>query len=127
MKVKFSRKVLFTPEWNGNKLLPDHERVFVNLKPLTMAELIDLAEVIGELADMRQENVTSADLKRIGSLLKTMTPIFKSNVEIQGLEDENGPVTSEAVLEYQTYMELATEIMAKLSEISSPSEKSEKN
>ena len=128
MKVDFSTELLYTPEWNGNRELEEHERIFATLKPLTLSEMIDLMDVLSYVSNVQgTTNISTADTKKIGELLVSLAPIFEKNVHLQGLEGQKGSLTSTDILQYQYFMDLTTEIMNKLVELSMPSVASEKN
>ena len=132
MKVQFSREVEFTPSWNGNKHLPDDEKIIVTLKPLEMEDLIKLMDTLQEASggEIDRESLTAVSGQNIGGIRLLITAcgdLIPRYCEIDGLEDDSGPVLTKEIVKFPYYMELCAEILSELAEVSMPNEVEEKN
>ncbi len=127
MKVKFSLITDFTPEWNGNRELPEAEQCKVTLKTLESMDLLELADALerqGIEGEVDTSTMTSKDIK---SLLKETGRLLPKYVTIEGIEGDDGPVTLEQIVTYPDFMELAVELLMQLANISQPTEDDIKN
>lgn len=128
-KVKFSREVKFTPTWDGNAELPVDERFTVTLKVAPMEALLSMVSDMQEIG-MSKDGVI--DTEKLGksstqAILDTINELLPSYATVNDLEADDGPVTIGDVCSYGTFLPLAAEILAKLAEISSPTEADQKN
>jgi len=134
MKVSFSKKIIYTPDFNDNTTLPLAEQCQVELTPLSFEELMHLMEAFkGVIGDENGDE--KVDEKSMGKYLKQMRAISKDAAEIiihrakmNNLNDVNGESLSiEDVTKYPSFMPLLADIVNKLCEISTPSETDTKN
>lgn len=132
MKVKFSKSVQFTPEWNKNRELPEKDQIKLVLKPLLFDDLLAIMDALGGNKIIQEVKESGAEavrervdmprvIKEVGALLP------KYVTEFSGLEDDVGPITIEEITQYPAFLGLAIEVLMKLAEISSPSEETEGN
>lgn len=121
MRVQFSKQIVYTPEWNGNKELPPADRVTVDLKVL---EFNDLLKLIDVFQNSKTDDGKNVDQMKIVSEAFHLIPKY---AVINNLFDNDGPVTSETVPNYGLYLPLCSEILTQLSKISMPTESDEKN
>jgi hypothetical protein len=122
MKVKFSREVPYTPEWNGNRDLPEKEQVKVILKPMQVADLLLVMDAMG-----RKPGEAAAEQVDVGRLIREAGGILPKYITLQGLEDDNGPVAVEDILNFGAYVPLASELLMECARISMPSDAAEGN
>jgi len=124
MKIDFSLSVPYVPEWRGNKTLPETEQIKCSLTVLDMGSLMSLVDAfteIGITGEVDTDNVSGDKIKPVleqfGSLLPEHVTAF------DGLFDAAGKaITVEDVVKYPRFLNLALELLMKLSEISSPSD-----
>lgn len=129
MKVKFSRDVVYVPEFNGNRELPPEEQMSVKLGVMDMLDYVDLAEAL-QVATNGATEISSDKLNmgQIKALVKSSGEyIPKYASDLKGLEDENGAVDVQALLKYPVYFPLAAEILLELVSVSTLSEADVKN
>lgn len=127
MRVKFSLITDFTPEWNGNKELPEDEQCKATLKTLENMDLLEFADSLerqGLEGEVDTSTMTSKDIK---SLLRETGRLLPKYVTIEGIEGDDGPVTLEQIVTYPDFMELAVELLMQLANISQPTEDDIKN
>lgn len=127
MRVKFSLITDFTPEWNGNRDLPEAEQVKATLKTLESMDLLELADALerqGLEGEVDTAKMTSKDIK---SLLLETGRLLPKYVTIEGIEGDDGPITLEQIVTYPDFMELAVELLMQLANISQPTEDDVKN
>jgi hypothetical protein len=122
MRHTFSRKIRFTPDWNGNSKLPEADQVWVLLQPLKIDDLLSLMDSLGGLKSDSQ--ITTSEMMRVVVQCKDILPKY---VELNNLEDADGKVTIQSLIEYPAYLPLAMEILMKCASISIPSEVAEGN
>lgn len=119
MKVKFSKTSEFTPTWRGNDKLPPAEQVKVKLNVLSFNDLLQIMDEF-----QKKDGGGKPDARAIAALSATLIPRYAT---IENLEDDNGPMTAEAIVQYPSFMDLMTEILVQLSTVSMPGDKDEKN
>lgn len=132
MKVQFSREVMYYPEWNGNLDLPENERVLVKLHPLKMGDLVSLMDVLQEasIGTVDPQSLTALDGRDVGELkqlVEACGDLIPKYAVVENLEDDTGPVNQDTLVNFPYFMELSAEILAKLAEVSMPTEVEEKN
>lgn len=122
MKVTgFSKSQPFTPEFNGNKELPEPDQFRVTLTALTLSELITVQDTI---AQAQPEDGEKANTEQLRSLVELNGPVLLKHVTIvQGADG----FTLEDIAEYAHFFQLALELLKKLNEISQPTERDVKN
>jgi hypothetical protein len=62
--TSFSKEVDFTPEFNGNKALPETEQLKAVLSPLQTLEVIDITEVLHRWASKALLSIRSSLSRR---------------------------------------------------------------
>lgn len=127
MKITFSEKVSYTPTWKGNDKLPEGERVTAELSVMSMKDLllvIDNFQKLGLVGNVDPEKVEGSKLQ---ALLSTVGELLPKYVTIAGLESDSGPLTIDHVVRYGVFMQLATELLLQLTNVSSPSEEERGN
>lgn len=132
MKVKFSKIVAFTPEWNDNLQLPEGERVKLNLKPMKFDDLMLVMDALGgqSAVEAAREGGAEALQSRLDMakfLGSTRDILAKYASDLTGLDGDDGALTMEDVVTYPAFMGLAIEVLMKLASISTPSETTEGN
>lgn len=135
MKVKFSANVPYTPEWNGNRQLPEKEQIKSILKPMEFDDLMSFFDAIGgsKVAVELKEQISSGNVDVVKErvdftkVIQQVGSLVPKYATIENLEGDDGPLTVEAIARYPRFMELIIELLSKLSEISSPSEETEGN
>jgi len=120
MKVKFSKQVTITPAWRGNDSLHPADQVKVDLAVLEFDDLVTLMEAFQSKAG----DGSGVDTKVIGAMAKDILPRY---AVIHNLSDDDGEVDIIRIAQYPAYLDLTTEILMKLAEVSTPSKEDEKN
>jgi hypothetical protein len=135
MKSNFSKTVPFTPEWNGNKDLPEKDQLRVTLKPMPLGDLLSCTEALSsgqldeaKVTEAKKKNTavkfTKDDTAKMKVSIETLQEYIPKFVTIdQGAED----FTLDEVVKYSQFSELANELIGKLVEISSPNKADIKN
>jgi hypothetical protein len=126
MKIQFSRTVPYTPEWNGNKDLPDHEQIKCVIKPMVIADLVTLLDVIGSTAKGGGTS-TTLSASEAANMIGACKDLLPRYVSITGLHDDDGPVLIDHLTQFAQYMPLASETIMACATISSPSAATEGN
>jgi hypothetical protein len=132
MKVQFSKSVPFTPEFNGNKALPEPEQFRVTLTPLPLGELIAFTEVLSankvEQVDVQADadagKLKSEDTAKMRSTVDAVAQTLPKYVKI--VQGADGFDLTD-VVSYAQFSGLANELVQKLCEISSPNKDDQKN
>lgn len=124
MKIKFSREVPYTPEWNGNRELPEGEQVRTTIKPMTVEDLLIVMEAMGRRPGQEAGSAVQVDVGKLISEAGAMLPKY---VDITGLDDDSGPVTTKDLLTFGAFIPLASELLMECVRVSMPSETAEKN
>lgn len=119
MKVKFSKTVEYIPTWRGNAGLAPAEQIKVQLNVLQFNDLLQIMEEF-----QKKGADGKPDARAVSSLAMNLLPRYAT---IQNLEDDSGPMTMEQIVQYPSFMDLSTELLGKLSEISMPGDRDEKN
>lgn len=133
MKISFSRKVPFVPEFNDNKKLPEDKQIKMVLRPLDLSELSYVGEVLKKLGlDKIDKDGKDAKITASSDALKEVTTdlidIIKAHVtEFVNLEDDDGVVAVESLPLHVPFFPLALEMLIELANISAPGEKDQKN
>jgi hypothetical protein len=124
MKRTFSRTVTFTPEWEGNRALPEAEQIKATIKPLVVDDLMHLMDALGSLP--KQEG-GALDTPALAKALSECKDIIPKYVTVSNLEDADGPVSLEDITRYPAYLTLAVELLMEAARVSMPSESAEGN
>lgn len=127
MKVQFSRDKVFVPDFNGNKSLPEEQRITVKIGVMEMADFVDIAEalqVVGN-GEISSDKLDPEQLKAMVKSAGQYLPKYAS--DLKNLEDDNGPVDVTGLLKFPIYFGLAAEILLAIVEASSLSEADVKN
>lgn len=128
MKIKFSLKRPFTPEFNGNRDLPEADQIKCILTTLDNFDLLELGDAFSRagMNDGELDTSTiSAEQARV--LLDATVSIIPKYTEMTGLEGDDGPLTVEQIVRFPDFQELATELLVQLAQISAPTEADAKN
>lgn len=119
MKIKFSKTVHYVPTWRGNAELTPSEQITAALNVLQFNDLLQIME------EFQKKGIDGKpDARAISSLAMSLLPRY---VTIENLNDDDGPMTIEQIVQYPSFMDLSTELLGKLSEISMPGDRDEKN
>jgi len=129
MKIDFSLSVPYTPEWRGNKDLPETEQVSCKLVVLDMGSLMSLVDAFTEMGITGEVDTDNISGDKIKPVLDQFGSLLPAHVEdFTGLYDASGrALTVEDIVKYPRFLNLALELLMKLSEISSPSDDDVKN
>jgi hypothetical protein len=125
MKHTFSRNVPYVPEWNGNRSLPPDQQITAVIKPLKVNKLLILMDALGGMRGGTDPNMLGR--AEVTKVLKEVGHLLPEHVAITNLEDGDGPVPMEDIIEYPIYMSLATELLMQCATVSMPSEVAEGN
>ncbi len=123
MKIKFSLKRDFVPEFNGNRDLPEVDKIKCILTTLDNFDLLELGDAFSRSGMQDGELDTSkisAEQARI--LLDATVSIIPKYTELTGLDGDDGPLTVEQIVRYPDFQELATELLVELARVSAPTE-----
>lgn len=127
MKVLFSLVREYTPEFNGNRELPEAEQCKATLKTLESLDLLELADAMerqGLEGTVDTGKMKAGDIKSLVSEVGRLLPKY---VTVTNLEGSDGPISVEVLVAYPEFMELAIELLLQLSNISQPTEDDIKN
>lgn len=119
MRFNFSREIHYIPEWNGNRDLPVQDQIRAKIKPMVVADLIRLMDVIGTA-----DKVDGAKSQDIVNQCGDMLPKY---VIVENLTDDNGPVSLDDLLNYAAYLGLAGELLMHCASVSMPSASAQGN
>jgi hypothetical protein len=120
MKVKFTKDVTFIPAWRHNSDLPKDEQFSVTLRVLEFNDLLLLLEKFNS----KNEDGT-LDIRAIASASSELLPRYTT---LHNLKDEDGiPLEPGQIISHPVFMDLASELLTKLAEISTPTKDDEKN
>ena len=118
MKVSFSKLVRFIPTWHGNDKLPEADQIKATLSVMSFSDLLKLSEGFGKNTD------GNVDAEKVFHMAEDLIPKY---VTVENLSTDDGPANQNDLVVYPIFMGLATEILIKLSEISTPRDNDEKN
>ena len=123
MKLKFSLKRPYTPEFNGNRELPEAERIECVLPTLDNFDLLELGDAFTR-AGMQDGNLDTSAItaEQARVLLNATLNIIPKYTELTGLEGDDGPLTIEQIVRFPDFQALATELLVTLAQISAPTE-----
>lgn len=125
MKHKFSRSVRYVPEWNDNHKLAVDQQMVAQIKPLKVDNLIRLVDALGGVKSVADPSaLQTTDLSKV---VVECGDILPAHVTLSGLEDEDGPVPIEDIIQYPVYIGLAAELLMRCASVSMPSESAEGN
>lgn len=119
MKIKFSKTVNYIPTWRGNAELAPADQIRVELNVLQFNDLLQIMEEF-----QKKGADGKPDARAVSALAMNLLPRYAT---IYNLNDDNGAMTIEMIVQYPSFMDLSTELLGKLSEISMPGDKDEKN
>lgn len=127
MKVKFTVSQRFEPEWEGNRELPEDERISMTLCPLDLASLVELSDAFRAAgASENNTEVSQTDMMPVLNQFKHVLP--QCVTDFKGLSNQDGTAIGvEQIIKYAHFTSLAVEILMKIVEISSPSDSDVKN
>lgn len=126
MKVKFSSETKFLPEWNGNLKAPAAEQISCIIKPLVLGDMMILMDAMGSVSssDGKPMQITGEQAMRLVSAAKDILPKY---VQLNNLEDDDGPVGLDKITTYAQYLPLAAEIIMACINSSTPNQETEGN
>lgn len=129
MKVSFSKTQPYVPIWNSNRDLPEDQQIKCILGVLDMAALMNLLDAFTQAGLAGKVDTDRIDGSRIRPVLNQFGDLLPKYVtEFNGLFNSSGEaVTVGDLTTYPKFLNLALELLMKLSEISSPSEEDAKN
>ena len=121
MKIKFTKSVEFVPIWRGNDKSSKEEQFNVVLKVLEFNDLLFLMDKFQKKTD--DGNI---DIRAVAEAAGQLLPKY---VELKNLVDEEtgDQVLPEEIVAHPVFMDLVSELLTKLSEISTPTKGDEKN
>jgi hypothetical protein len=127
MKISFSEKITFVPEWKGNDKLPEDEQIKVTLKVMTMSDLLTVMDMFQASGLSGEVDAAKVDVEKTKKVLAGAKEILPKYAEITNLELDTGFASIETVVHYGTFTRLAMEILLKLAQISTPNEEEQGN
>jgi hypothetical protein len=122
VKTNFSLKQLYTPEWNGNKTLPEKDQL---VAVMSMPDVQDTFEIIERL---QANGVTAQDSATVGfararAIAAQAGEYIPKYMVLEGAEN----FSVEDVIKYPPYFNLAVELLFELVRFAQPSEDDTKN
>jgi hypothetical protein len=133
MKVKFSKTIRYTPEWNDNHLLDLGNQITFDLSPMDTNDILIMMDAFQEMTQSgaMKDGKIALDVGNIGSmkvLVERTGDFISKYTKVHNLFDsDDSPVTAEDIVKFPFYMELSAEVLAQLAVVSMPSEEDEKN
>jgi hypothetical protein len=119
MKAKFSKRIKYIPEFDGNLQLPADEQVVSFLQPLKVNDLLSLMD---NLQSVNMDNPED-NTKEIKDLIDSCGDLLPKYCEITNLTDADGEVlTAKDITEYPYFLGLSAEILSQMAAVSMPSE-----
>jgi hypothetical protein len=129
MKFKFTPTSVFSPEWNGNRDLPESEQITMTLSVLNMGDLLNLMDTIESHKDgndsVDSDSLDVSTVKEIVSMANELLPKYVT--DFKGLESDDGPIGLDTLCKYPQFMNLVVEITFELINKSTPDEEDSKN
>ena len=122
MQINFSKTVKYVPTWRGNQDLPEDQQFSCELTVLNMAELMSLLDSFTAIGLEGQVDTDTVENNKIKPVIDEFGTLLPSHVQMAGLNTQHGAVSVEDIVTYPIYLNLALELLMKLSEISSPSD-----
>ena len=127
MKVDFQDTVVVTPEWGGNKDLPEAEQFTVEMKPLTTEDLLNLLDVLSAM-DLEGSDMANASMEQAASIIKSTQDLIPRYCTLQNLFNPSGAALSiDTVINDSRYMMLAVELFTSIMEVSQLGDEDEGN
>ena len=139
MRVQFSRARVVTPDWNGNKEQAEQEQLRFEYTPLEYGQWQDAVETLQRLGVMnaitgKPVEITDEQKKEqqeLFDLYKRLLPVHVKSVGAPLLPNANDakqePITITEIATLMPFVTLATELLATLIAISTPTERDLKN
>jgi hypothetical protein len=120
MKVKFTKDIVYIPTWRGNDKLGKDDQFTVGLRVLEFNDLLTLLEKF----QMKSAD-GGLDIRAIASASSDLLPRY---ITLHNLKNEDGvPLEPGQIISHPVFMDLASELLTKLAEISTPTKDDEKN
>lgn len=115
MKFEFSHEIVYVPEFNKNKELPEAEQLTVKIKPMKLADLLDLTDVLKKAGFEKgdSKDATPEQMRAIVGSGGKYVPQYCTLVGAEGFDLSD-------VVTYAHFLALATEILFTLITKSSP-------
>lgn len=123
MKIAFSLKRPFVPEFNGNRDLPEADQIKCVLTTLDNFDLLELGDAFNR-AGMTDGEIDTSQIttEQARILLDATVTIIPKYTELTGLEGDDGPLTIEQIVRFPDFQLLATELLVELARISAPTD-----
>ena len=124
MQISFSEEHVYVPEWKGNDTLPSGEQFNVTLKVLNVENLMFLMDAFSEAGVDGEVELSEFGSDQLKPIIKTVGTLLPHYVVINNLKNtETGTdITVAEVVEFPYFLNLAAELLMKLSEISAPND-----
>ena len=121
--TSFSKAKKYTPDFNGNKDLPEEKQLFAMLAPLTNAELFDVRDALQAAGFKEKMDSTQLTGDQQRALVKNAGSYLPSHVTLTNNEgfDIND------VVNYSDFLPLAIDLLFTLIAKSTPTEADVKN
>ena len=127
MKIDFLDETVITPEWNGNKDLPEVERFTVTMKALSTTHLLDLLDILSGMG-IEDEDMSNASMKQAADIIKSTQTLIPEYCVITNLFTPAGEaIDSRVVVQDSRYLMLAVELFTSLMDVSQLNEEDEGN
>jgi hypothetical protein len=122
LKIEFSRTREYTPEYNGNKELPENEQLKAQIKVMTLNDLLDLGDTFKQ-ADFEQGDLKDMRIDQMKVLVNGAGKYVPKYVTLQG----NDGFDLSDVVQYPQFLQLAAELLFSLLTFSQPTGTDVKN
>lgn len=122
MKIEFSRSIKYTPEFNGNKELPENEQLKADISIMEITDLLDLGDAF------KQAKFEKGDLKdmKIEQQKTLVVNAAKYVCKYVKLTNNDG-FSVDDVSKYPQFLQLSVELLFALLNGSKPNADDEKN
>lgn len=117
MKAKFSKRIKYIPEFDGNRQLPEAEQIVSYLMPLKVNDLLSLMD---NLQSVKLEN-PSSETKELKDLIDNCGELLPRYCELTNLTDADGEaLTAKDITEYPYFLGLSGELLSQMAAVSMP-------
>ena len=128
MKIAFSKSVRFEPEFHGNSKADPQERFFAILNIMSTGDLLIVMDALNGIGASNTIDTDKIDMENMRSLVELVPQLLPKYVTVHNLfGSDNNEIELDTILKSAAFLPLQIELLMKLSVVSSPSEKSEKN
>jgi len=123
MRIPFSKQTTYVPEWRGNDKLAPADQITATIRPMNVADLIFLIDAFNEAGVAGETEVSDMSTDQLKPIVKTTGHLLPTYVDVQNLFDDEGNILDvDSVVGFPFFLNLAAELLMKLSEFSSPSD-----